>query len=71
MSLKERSRTSRSVEAQFKDALFAFSDDPTPSNLARYLEASRALPKRPRARRAPRPRVGAARISSDASPVHS
>jgi hypothetical protein len=37
------------VEVLFKDALLAFSEDPTASNLARYLAASRALAETPRA----------------------
>jgi hypothetical protein len=38
----------RSAEVLFKDALLAFSDNPTASNLARYLAASRALAETPR-----------------------
>jgi hypothetical protein len=49
VSLNGRLRpTQRSVEKRFKDALLAFSDDPTASNLARYLAASRALAETPR-----------------------
>jgi hypothetical protein len=33
----------RSVRRQFSDALLAFSDDPGPANLVRYLAASRDL----------------------------
>jgi hypothetical protein len=48
MSLNGRLRPrQRSVEVLFKDALLAFSDDPTASNLARYLAASRALAETP------------------------
>jgi hypothetical protein len=54
MSLKRRVRPNqRSLELQFRDAVLAFSDDPTPSNLARYLAASRALAEAPRAAAAP------------------
>jgi hypothetical protein len=50
MSLNGRLRpTQPSVESRFKDALLAFSDDPTASNLQRYLAASRALAEAPRA----------------------
>jgi hypothetical protein len=52
MSLNGRLHpTQRSVELRFKDALLAFSDDPTASNLRRYLAASRALAEAPRAAR--------------------
>jgi hypothetical protein len=33
----------RSVHEQFVEAVHAFSDDPGPANLARYLAASRSL----------------------------
>jgi len=33
----------RSVHEQFVQAVHAFSDDPGPANLARYLAASRSL----------------------------
>jgi hypothetical protein len=41
----------RRVLVRFKDALADFSDDPSPANLERYLQASRALDEsRPRRR---------------------
>jgi hypothetical protein len=36
-------RTEETPLRRFGDALFAFSNDPTPLNLQRYLAASRAL----------------------------
>jgi hypothetical protein len=56
---------------RFRDALFAFSDDPTPSNLARYLAASRDLAKERRGPAASeRARVATA-MSSGLSGGHS
>jgi hypothetical protein len=70
MSLNGRLRpTQRSVELRFKDALLAFSDDPTASNLRRYLAASRALAEAPRATRKP-VRPSAAPMTSAASAGH-
>jgi hypothetical protein len=43
----------RAEQRRFRDAVLAFSDDPTPSNLVRYLAASRALEGRARRRKAP------------------
>lgn len=45
--------TSRRVLRQFADAVLAFSDEPGPENLERYLAASRALEESRRARRTP------------------
>jgi hypothetical protein len=42
-------RPERTPLRRFKDALYAFSNDPTPSNLQRYLAASRALAEAPEA----------------------
>jgi hypothetical protein len=46
-----KDRSTRTQEyARFKEALLDFSDDPTRTNLARYLRASEALPAPPRRR---------------------
>jgi hypothetical protein len=51
--------------------LYAFSNDPTPSNLQRYLAASRALAEAPRAAAAPEATpVLAAPMSSGTSTGH-
>ena len=46
----------RRVLVRFKDALTDFSDDPSPANLERYLQASRALEESRPHRRAARAR---------------
>jgi hypothetical protein len=46
-------RPERTSLRRFQDALYAFSNDPTPSNLQRYLAASRALAEAPRDAAAP------------------
>jgi hypothetical protein len=53
----------RRAQRFFADAVLAFSDDPGPANLERYLAASRALEESRRARRKRqrgRPRIGGA-----------
>lgn len=45
----------RRAVRQFVAAVLAFSDDPGPPNLERYLEASRALEESRRARQTPPP----------------
>jgi hypothetical protein len=62
----------RVEQRRFKDALLAFSDDPTASNLVRYLAASRALEGKARRRKAAAgTRVPATAMSSGLSIGHS
>jgi hypothetical protein len=50
MTRAQLTRAERSAFRQFVDALIAFSDDPGPANLERYLAASRSLEESRRSR---------------------
>ena len=55
--------TARGAHRQFVDAVHAFSDDPGPANLERYLAASRALEESKRSEQTP-PQIRLARQRS-------
>jgi hypothetical protein len=64
-------RTERSAFRQFVDAVLAFSVNPGPANLERYLEASRSLEesRRPRQTRLPPHRLGDEQLAASSEAV--
>jgi hypothetical protein len=71
--LTGRLGTTRRAQRLFAEAVLAFSDDPGPANLERYLAASRGLEESRRARRGRRTRIGGAGavLARDATGLHS